>query len=79
MTENWHCVQQRLCDCDPLTIHHSLLNCNLSHAVKFKSFIFKIQFLQPYLFCCCLNWLGNQFRLSFTLAGKIVDLLALFA
>ena len=30
--------------CDPPTIHHALLNCKLSCAVKFKSLILKIWF-----------------------------------
>ena len=43
-------MQRRLCDCDPPTIHHALLYCKLSRAVKFKSFILKIQFLQTVAF-----------------------------
>ena len=39
-------MQRRLCDCDPPTIHRASLNCKLSLAVKFKSFILKIRFLQ---------------------------------
>ena len=44
-------MQQQLWDCDPPSIHHtSPLNVKLSCAVKFKSFILKIRFLQTVAF-----------------------------
>ena len=57
MIKNWRCVQRRLCDCDPPTIHHASLNCKLSRSVKFKSFILKILFLQTLDFLLVLTGL----------------------
>ena len=72
MMKNWRFVQSRLYD--PPTIHHASLSCKLPRAVKFKSIIQKIRFLQTAAFFC-LNWLENQVLIKFYLlsAGKTAD------
>ena len=66
--------------CDPPTIHHETLNCKLSRAVKFKSFNFKIRFLQKVAFTFVKTGLEIiLIKFYLPLAGKIVDLSALFA
>ena len=64
--------------CDPPTIHCTSLSCKLSRAVKFKSFILKIQFFKRQLFFLFrLAWKSIliKFYLLFSLlACKIADL-----
>ena len=44
------CSGSFVIDCNLPTIHHASLNCKISGAVKFKSFILKIKFLQTLAF-----------------------------
>ena len=67
-------MQRRLCDCDPPTIHHALLHCKLSRAVKFKSFILKIRFLQTAAFLFVqLAWKSSLLKFYLLSAGKIAN------
>ena len=67
MIKNWRFVQ-------PPTIHHASPSCKLTGAVKFKSFILKIPFLQTAAFLLFkLAWKSSLIKSYLLSAGKIVD------